>query len=236
MIVSCHVSKTGGKTFRKLLRAQFGDGLHVDYGDRVGWTGPEADEWRRARGVPAAIATAHEQGRVRVVHGHFYASKYADAYPEAELVAFVREPVARVISNYWFLAEHPEIDHPLVSEFHDAKPDLAQWVEWPWARNLQSSVLDVPSKRFAMIGITEQFEHSLRAFDANFGTSLAAAGQARRHNATEPMAVDAGTRARIAELNGDDVELYRRAVARFAQDVALLDGAVHASGTRDPSE
>lgn len=235
MIVSCHVPKTAGTTFRKLLRAQFGDGLHVDYGDRVGWTGPDADDWRRERGIPAAIAAADDQGLVRAVHGHFYASKYAEAYPEAELVAFVREPVARVISNYQYLVEHPEIEHPLVHEFHDTGPDLAQWAEWPWARNVQSLVLDVPFERFVFIGITEQFDDAARAFDAIFDTSLAGTGSAYRHNATSPMAADAGTRARIAELNADDVELYRRATARFARATVRLGRGVPVS-ERDLSE
>ena len=111
MIASYHVPKTARTPFGMLLRLQFGDGLHADNGGRVGWTGPKADEWRRAREIPAAIAAAHDQERVNAVHGHFHASKYADAYPKAEPVDVVGGPVARVISNYWYLAEHPEIDH-----------------------------------------------------------------------------------------------------------------------------
>lgn len=233
MIVSCHVPKTAGTTFRTLLREQFGAGLHLDYGDRVGWTGPEADEWRRGRGVPAAIAAAYNRGAVRIVHGHFYASKYATAYPEAQLVTFLREPVYRVASNYQYLSEHPEIDHPLVSEFHRAKPSLSEWAEWPWARNLQRAVLDVQLERFALIGITEQLQHSLLLFDANFGTSLAASGPTHRYNTSKPMVVEASTRMRIRELNADDLELYRKALARFERDVAMLDGAVHPLGTLD---
>jgi hypothetical protein len=235
MIVSCHVPKTAGTTLHTLLSIEFGDRLYTDYGDRVGWIGPEADEWRRLRGIPPVIAAAQEEGHIRVVHGHFYASKYADAYPEADLVAFVREPAARVISNYRYLSEHPEIDHPLVSEFHDAKPKLAQWAEWPWARNLQSSILDVPLERFTLIGITEQFEQSLQAFDAHFGTSLSA-DPPPRQNATQPMPVNAGTQAKIAELNRDDVDLYRRAVARFGQHVTILDRANQASSLQAPSK
>ncbi len=225
MIVSCHVPKTAGTTFREFLRKQFGEGLHLDYGDRVGWTGPEAQEWRRTRGIPSAIVAGQRSGAVAAVHGHFYASKYAAAYPNAAMVAFIREPVARVVSNYRYLAEHPEIDHPLVAQFHAAKPELRQWIEWPWARNAQSSLLDVPLERFAFIGITEQFEQSLRIFDRLFGTSLIGLNPPARFNiSTLPVMVDNETVARVTDLNRDDIALYRQALARFEQETVELKG------------
>ncbi len=216
MIVSCHVPKTAGTSFGVLLQAEFGEAFHRDYGDRVGWTGPEAEAWRQARGIPAPIAAAQARGQPVVVHGHFHISKYARAYPEAKLVAFVREPVARVISNYQYLSEHPELDHPLVAEFHAAGPSLAEWAEWPWARNLQSAVLDVPLPRLAFLGLTERFEPSLRVFDALFGTALAAADPPRE-NISAAIDVDAATRAKIAALNTEDMRLYHAAQGRLAE-------------------
>lgn len=212
MIVSCHIPKTAGTSFGRLLRRQFSGSLMFDYGDRVGWTGPEADAWRRRRGIPEAIKEAVRQGDVSVIHGHFHISKYAKAYPDADLVCFVRDPVARVISNYRFLLENPQIDHPLVRDFHATTPSLADWAEWPWARNLQTAVIDIPSRGLAMIGVTEKFDTSLEVFDRKFNTNLRAAVTSVRENRSSvEVPVTPEIVSRIRSLNLLDQNLYDHA-------------------------
>ena len=212
MIVSCHIPKTAGMSFGRLLQRHFMGSVMSDYGDRVGWTGPEADAWRRRRGIPEAIKEAVTQGNVSVIHGHFYISKYAEAYPDADLICFVRDPVARVISNYRFLLENPQIDHPLVRDFHATRRSLSEWAELPWARNLQTAIVDVPIRNLAMIGVTEKFDTSLKIFDRKFNTNLrVAVASVRDNRSSVEVPVTSEVVSRIRSLNSLDQDLYDHA-------------------------
>lgn len=215
MIISCHTPKTAGTTFAEILRRHYGNDLIMDYGDRVGWAGEEADRFRQKRGIPDAVEQAFREGRRLVVHGHFYASKYAKRFPNARLITFVREPVSRVISNYQYLRRNPQIEHPLVKEFHRASPSLAEWANWPWARDLQSKVLDVPLENFSFVGISEHFGASLELFDVQFRTPLASLFSGDRLNVSSETSVPAKVRDRIEELNIVDVAFYKKALKLF---------------------
>lgn len=215
MIVSCHVPKTAGTTVRELLAEEFGRYFHTDYGDRVGWSGPEAEAWRLARSIPEQVMSAYRTDQLKCVHGHFYASKYHATFPKAPIVAFVRNPVDRVISNYRYLDRHPEIKHPLVQQFHSRKPTLSEWATWPWARNIQSKVLDIPFSQFRLVGITEQLIQSLRLFDFTFGTSISTRRQIRLNAAAGRFDIDEIARKRIAKLNEEDVAIYVEALEYF---------------------
>lgn len=218
LIVSCHVPKTAGTTFGKLLDYEFGEAVCHDYGDRVGWVGSEADKFRSERGLPKSVMS---NDRIQVVHGHFYTSKYSQAFPQASYVTFLREPVSRVISNYQYLAEHSEINHPAIDKFHKYKPSLNEWIEWPETQNLQSHVLDEPLDAFAFIGITERFDVSLQMFDHRFGTRLGALDSLNL-NVSKPLVVGPRVRARISRLNAEDAELYVKATERFAKGLKSL--------------
>lgn len=213
MIISCHIPKTAGTTFCKLLTARYRDCLVLDYGDRVGWTGPQAEAWRSSRPLPDGI----QADNVKIVHGHFYLSKYLHIFPDAHVVAFVRNPVDRVISNYRYLACHAELNHPLVAEFHRRSPTLLEWAEWSWARDLQSKILKGCSiEAMALLGITERFHESLERFDAVFRSNLAELDIGERHNhSTGSKDVSDDVRTTIAALNPADSLLYQQALVHF---------------------
>lgn len=216
MIVSCHVPKTAGTSFGELLKKQYGERLCLDYGDRVGWETPEAAAWRASRPISDMVL-----GRqVDCVHGHFYVSKYLGLDHDIRIVTFVREPVERVISNFRFLQSHPEIQHPLVSLFHDARPSLRDWASWSWARNLQSRILDgVALEGMALVGITERYRESIERFDARFGTALCDLDDGTFANRSDDeVEVSPEEREVIMRLNLQDVQLYQRALALFEME------------------
>ena len=201
--------KTAGTSFGRVLAEYFGERLFLDYGDRIGWTGVEADAWRRYRTIPEKVLS----GSVAIVHGHFYLEKYIRLFPDAVTVAFVREPVSRVISNYRFLAVNPQIDHPLVAEFHGASPTLLEWAAWPWARNVQSMLLGGRGiEDMDFVGITERYDESLKQFDALVNSNLAGVETGDIHNQAEgTLNVSEADRGKIAALNRADMCLYARA-------------------------
>lgn len=216
MIVSCHVPKTAGTSFGELLVRYFSDRVHLDYGDRVGWDTEEGNAWREERKTSQRPLGP----QIECVHGHFYVSKYLDLIPHPLIVTFLRQPVERVVSNFRFLRAHPEIRHPLVAEFHKAKPDLKEWAAWPWARNLQSKVLaGIALENMALVGITEHYRKSIERFDAIFHTKLQVYDQGEMANrSTDEMEATASDREVIRRLNTVDMQLYERALALFEND------------------
>lgn len=213
MIISCHIPKTAGTSFRYALEASFGNRLYLDYGDRVGWSGDQAETWRRGRGLPEAI----KSDSIEVIHGHFYLKKYLDIDRDTAMVTFLREPIDRVISNYRFLYENPQIDHPLVKEFHQELPTLLEWANLPQARDLQSKVLNgCHIEKLAFVGITERYRESLLRFDSLFNTDLANLDTGEFHNkSTNSLIVSKRERNQIAMLNRADHDLYATALSLF---------------------
>ena len=96
-IVSVHIPKTGGVTFREILEKLAEGHIHYDYGDRPLSPPALAERVRRRfRRVTVPPET-------RVVHGHFLAAKYARVFPEAPIVVWLRQPLQRLSSHYNYI-------------------------------------------------------------------------------------------------------------------------------------
>src|SRR5664279_122190 len=108
MILSIHVPKAAGNSFRELLRTEFGDRLMKDYGDWAGCRVPEAIERCRARTLTMR-SRAHELlAKYDIIHGHFAVDKYLGLFPNEEFVAFFRDPYQQSVSHYYFLLRNPQ--------------------------------------------------------------------------------------------------------------------------------
>lgn len=220
MIVSCHIPKTAGTSFGRALKREFGDAAVFDYGDRVGWEGADAEKWRSVRSASGPSTSAS----TRVVHGHFYLAKYSHL-PESSMVAFLRDPAERVVSNYQFLLANKQIDHPLVRQFHRSSPKLTDWIRWAWARDLQTKVLrGFTARDLEFIGITERYVDSLHLFDQQFGTSLAShSSEERLNESSQRLQIGVRIRNEIRALNEQDCALYEQALSLFESGVRRCD-------------
>lgn len=88
MIVSIHIPKTAGTTFRELLYRDFGERLFQDYGDLAGYRSPEADALRARRKLEIRARRDELMRNFDVIHGHFIADKYIGLFPKSDFVAF----------------------------------------------------------------------------------------------------------------------------------------------------
>ena len=223
MIISVHIPKTGGSTFRKLLKRAFGPRLLLDYGDWAGFKTQEAmarramrrDEKRRQHD---ALARDFD-----IIHGHFEADKYADLFPQTQYVAFFREPYQQALSNYQYLQRHPELDHPAIRLFHDNKMSLEDYLRCEALSNPQTQLLGkVPLDDFAMIGMTEQYSRSIALFNSAFGTRLVREDTANVNPDRTGISYDVSPAQRklIETYRAPDLDLYARATEKFARQTA----------------
>lgn len=216
-LISVHVPKTAGVTFRTLLQAVYGQSaVRLDYGDRVlDPTSPfqtDPASWRA--GTRREIGSI--PGGVRVIHGHFGAAKYADVFPEARRIVWLREPVARLVSHYHYWRELPPTGHSLHRRVLDERLSLLEFARLAPMRNVVANVFlrGVPLDGFAFVGVQERFAAGLERLAALLGwPPVGEVGAENRHPRSDYQAqsLHAAAREEIAALNAEDVELYQRA-------------------------
>jgi hypothetical protein len=217
MIVSIHVPKTAGMSFRLRLEAAFGPRLLRDYTD---WIGLETDEVRAQRAEQTAKLRFRRDELLRdydIIYGQFVADKYAGVFPTTEFTAFFRDPYQRAVSHYEFLLRHSEIGHPLVRKVREDRPSLPELLKaYP---NYQSTFLGmVPLEDFAMVAITEQYERGVALFEAAFGKKLppeVERGNINPERRGSVYEIGPDVRKAIDSHHAGDVELYHRACERF---------------------
>ena len=215
MIVSVHIPKTAGTSFRLALERTFGDRLLLDYDDRPLSTDPDqiARRLEAARRVPADAAGL--AARYDVVHGHFIADKYQDSDLEPRFAAFFREPGARLVSHFkqWRRQANPA--NPLGWKVHTGAIGMAEMAADPMIRGLYRHFLGtVPVDAFDFIGLTEAYERSLALFEAVFGIALpmlqenVTASEGGAASGSEQEAID-------KTLLAPDQDVYDQACHRF---------------------
>jgi hypothetical protein len=213
LIVSVHVPKTGGVTFREALAVLAEGHLVLDYDDR-----PLA---RRsfARAVRERLRRVELPPGTRVVHGHFVARKYLRGYPTAHFVTWFRDPIERLASHYHYWLREPDPKNPTCRRLLEERLDLEQFGALPEMRDVHTRFLGgVPVERFAFVGLTEAFDEGMALFQRLFG--LERPLEAARRNANpervgERYELPAATREALEALNRRDLALYARARARY---------------------
>jgi hypothetical protein len=156
---------------------------------------------------------------VHCVHGHFLPCKYVYTVRRCVLLTWMRDPVARLVSHYWYWKQLPEADFgPIHRRLHDEDWGLERFAREPRFHELYSRyLLGVPLERFAVIGITERYDASLRAIRRWLGREDVALPEPRR--VSDSMAgvgaqLTPDLRRRIESCNTRDRTLYDRARRR----------------------
>jgi hypothetical protein len=98
-LFSLHIPKSGGQSFRGVLRTWFGKNLYFHYFDEKQDIYPEKHNLKDTTGRNWQKSTC--------VHGHFNASRGAgvyDYYPEAgQFITIMRDPFELHVSHYFYI-------------------------------------------------------------------------------------------------------------------------------------
>jgi hypothetical protein len=215
LIVSVHVPKTGGVSFREVLDEIAGGRMVQDYGDQP--LAPRSG-WRRLR---ERLRRVELPAGTRVVHGHFVAAKYWRAYPEARYVAWFRDPIERLASHYYYWLREPDLAHPLCKRMLDERMSLETFAALPEMRDVHVRFLGgVPVERFAFVGLTERFDEGMELFRRLFCPERAIAVERRNANPArggDGYEIPAETRRALEDANRADIALYARARERYEE-------------------
>lgn len=213
MLVSLHLPKTAGSSFRASLQEHFGEGLRLDYGDMPMNT-PEKERNRAAlrQGLRHILAPPRH---VACVHGHFLPLKYRWCRG-ARFLTWMRDPIERLASqfHYWKRNYGPHNVSILQTRLVEEDWSFERFCLGPEFHNLYRKYLwRFPVERFAFIGITEHYEEDLEYLGARLlGVPLANRSENRNPEQVSSYFEDPDLRRRVEEHHAEDVELYRRAL------------------------
>lgn len=220
MLLSIHIPKAAGNSFREALMHRFKGRFIKDYGDWAGFDTPEA---RARRAQREASARAHRDtllANYDVIHGHFIADKYLGLFPVEDFVAFFRDPYQQTIAHYNFLLRNPQRQHPEARIFHEAKMSIHDYLEWDAFHNQQSQFLgSLTIDDLSFVGLSDQYPKSLALFRDIVGHDP---GEQRFENVNTERGesdyhVDPDVRRLIERYRAADLELYARAQEIFAR-------------------
>ncbi len=227
-LLSVHVPKTAGNSFRRILVRHYGAGLVRLYHD-----------FRPGVDYARTIARGRRAG---AVHGHVGLDPLREAFPEARSVVWFRQPVDRLLSyfDYWTgLRPHGNPLHDRFMAGERTPERLAELLAGELAGYLGAT----PVEGLGFVGLVERFDEDAERFErwlASCGLPsrphdgwrdraarwLERADQLRAPHANRTRRrrppPDPERRARLAEILADEVALYRRACRRRERDAGEL--------------
>lgn len=209
MLLIVHVPKTAGTSLRQALEGFCGvEKVIRDYGPNADETNDIVREYLysdKKADKEALIRTVSESGAKALI-GHFPFQKYADYFQPSQTVAFVRDPLERVCSEYL----HRTKNKSYLGTFDE-------FIQEKSLRNIQSRLLKGVSDQ-SFIGLTENYPESLRYINALYNLKLRklkrniswkGGGVALASCLTESQKVN------FYEYNEEDVALFKYCQSRF---------------------
>lgn len=149
-LISVHIPKSAGTSFRKVLQRHYGRRLLVLYGG----FGSEGYFQSRLDKHPGTLA----------LHGHFPLKLFRHSYPQAKKIIWLRHPVDRIISYYYFWKKLRPHGNPNHKRFLIEKPSLVHFAEERCTELAdyldENNILDMD-----FIGIVENFDEDVQRFE-----------------------------------------------------------------------
>ena len=208
-LISLHIPKTAGSSFFKSLISVYGKNavlrIDIPIHAQKGLDGKPQSGNRPDRIPP----------KTKVIHGHFRYSELMKAYDLAEdipVITWLRDPVSRVLSNYFYLKNvlREKITHSgqEIGPFNRMIKTLLEFAKLEREQNrLSRFVHETPLDKFKFIGIQEFFTDEI----ADLAYLLEWDGYEEFYlniSGAKKEAVNSEDLQEIRRLNNQDVTLY----------------------------
>ncbi|MCB0806056.1 MAG: sulfotransferase family 2 domain-containing protein [Bacteroidales bacterium] len=209
-LISIHIPKTAGTSFRNILKKSFGE-------EKVARLDIKNDPLQvEVDSLP--FTDSKLPPKIRVIHGHF---KYPDLEqlfeikPGTPVVTWLRDPVQRVVSNYFYLSKrlHEELDEKGkgLNILAKMEKSLMEYARAEINRNRISKFLTgIKLDQLDFVGIMEHYAEDLEIFKRTFDLPDL---EIFEHNVTgTKKEVCEADLEEIKQLNTEDISLYEIAL------------------------
>jgi hypothetical protein len=206
MLLSIHIPKCAGTSFRLVLEQAFGERLWRNYGII----------FNRSDARPEIVPPG-----VECIHGHFEADAFVDLFPEATFITWVRHPVDRLLSNYYYFLRCPNHHDHFSRTLHENKLSVREFADLEGMQNVAARHFAGKGVGdFRFIGVAERFAESLSVFRKFAGIKAELPSPYVNFNPerTSPRyELSSANFDYIAERNSLDLGFYQQAQARMEE-------------------
>lgn len=219
MLIFPHINKTAGISLQAQILHGVAGRYLFDYHDVFPYGGYTVGESEQ-------MEVSGYDERFDIVFGHFNLSKYKLLIEKknTNLVCFLRDPVDRTISHYYYWKKLLREDSfpprksallPFLQNISDNTLSLVDFASGEIMKNFYKIYLGEHSiSDFAFIGITEQFDRSIEIINSKFDTRFY---PLKQNSATEPKDISEilKYRADIKKANEENYHYYNEALKVF---------------------
>ncbi|MFA7554984.1 MAG: sulfotransferase family 2 domain-containing protein [Spongiibacteraceae bacterium] len=206
-LIFLHIPKTAGTSFRLAANDIFNqDAVWLDYGPESESTTPEVMATVHG-GSKESLLKQLKENKVKFYSGHFTVEDYLSLFGrQARWCTFFRDPVQRVLSDYKHVVRN-----------YGVKKSLEEFCQLEWQKNEQyKCARGLSLKDFYFIGLTEEYDRSIKVFNALTGLSV----PYLEMNKGKPSIAEAHQdtneiMALIRRCNQQDIEFYEQAREEF---------------------
>ncbi len=207
-LLSLHIPKTAGTSLRNMLKEHYGEehAVRFDISHASGRIDIENQIFSKSK-LPK---------KIRVVHGHFYYStavELLELSDDVKWISWVRDPVERVISNYFYLSKRlkEELDEEArgLNILAKMQKTLLEYAHNEINRNRMFKFLDGAAlEKFFFIGLYENYNEDIMELAAKLDIAVP---EILQHNITgTKKEVSQDEIEEIRELNKQDIEIYEK--------------------------
>lgn len=207
-LISVHVPKTAGTAFRRVLEQVYGfESVIVDYPGEHRKRFNNQWEGRKSK--------------IKVIHGHFGVEKYEKFFPKAKKIAWIRHPIHRLISHYFFWLNQPldKIENSSQRLLVENQISLLEFAKLPDIKNITSRFLNRQKiTDFYFVGIQDFFQEDLIDLKEKLGWDSFNSEYTNKNTYSkyeenlQKILSDQKLIHQLEEINSQDIELYNAAL------------------------
>ncbi len=208
-VISVHLPKTAGTAFSYVLEQVYGS-------ERLFINSPPFDY---------SLSEELALPNIKAIHGHFPASRYTKCFPNAKRVTWLRDPIRRLISQYFFMKSSDFMDgNNIVHQYMmDRDLDIVEFSQIPVIQNELTQTWGIELDDFDFVGIQEYFKEDVRQFGKIMGWGRFAVQSINPNPYSDykkqvnRILGDRDLVNKLKTLNDRDIELYESALKLRAE-------------------
>lgn len=157
------------------------------------------------------------QNDFKVIHGHFSASKYKDFPSHIKRIAWLRNPIDRLLSHYFYWKQLPVSNQS--GDLHryviENQLSLLDFAKLPAIRNhVTQWYINIPLSEFYFVGIHEFLAEDWTQLSCLLGFPNLEVARQNSNRSAEYRSFKKSTEYRntileLMELNSEDIEMYQ---------------------------